>query len=58
MAKKKPLKSDWQAYLKVVERYAKDLKKWVSKLKPGEVTTKVSGPGSNPPPPPPPPPPR
>lgn len=47
-------KKEWQAYLKIVKKYARDLEKWVGKLKPGEVT--VAGPGSNPPPPPPPPP--
>lgn len=56
MAKKAPVtKKEWQAYLKLVEKYAKDLKKWVGKLKPGDVTAQ-QGPGSNPPPPPPPPP--
>lgn len=52
MAKKAVTKNEWKDYLKIVEKYARDLKKFVSKMKPGDVVAT----GSNPPTPPPPPP--
>lgn len=56
MAKKAVTKNEWKVYLKIVEKYARDLKKFVTKMKPGDVVASGQGPGSNPPPPPPPPP--
>lgn len=47
-------KTQWIEYLVKLEKYTKEIKKWVKKLPNGEVTT--LGPGSNPPTPPPPPP--
>ena len=49
------MKKEWIEYLVKLEKYVKDLKKWVKKLPDGEITAQ-DGPGSNPPGPPPPPP--
>lgn len=48
-------KKEWIEYLVKLEKYNKEIKKWVKKLPDGEVGTQDTG-GSNPTPPPPPPP--
>lgn len=49
-------KKEWIEYLIKLDKYHKEIKKWVKNLPGGEVSTQDAGPGSNPPTPPPPPP--